>query len=90
MATRRELPWDDIQSTVKRAIYDIAKTSRFVKVAYIAEHIHENNERYPQFKGCTYKTTACRVTASLNRLGWARFTNKGCRNTVFINPDVPV
>lgn len=87
---REDIPWDDIEEQVEKAIDECNKDLRFVKVANIAKYVMSLPDEYPLFAECTYKTTQFRITMSLgpNGLNWPRFTTKGNRSTVFINPKV--
>lgn len=88
MATRTELSWEDIKKDVLEAMEEIYSNKRFVTARVLAQHIQANESRFPQFENCTYKTTVCRVSETLRRENFPRYTNKGCRNSVFINPSV--
>lgn len=93
MSTRHELPWPLIQSDVLSAIDACNEQRPFVSTKKVAYHIFENMDDYPSLTSgiklmTKERTVKSRISMSLEKLGWSRFSNHSAPsgNVVYIDP----
>lgn len=73
---------------VRKAKNDSLPNKRFVNLRHLTEYIHSNKSKYQAFREADYNQIRYRVNKSIVGMGWEEFTAKGCRNTVYIDPEV--
>ena len=92
MSTRTSLPWSRIAAETKRAVRAFAESEgqrdlHVVNTRRLAEFVDADKEKYPLVtSGVTFKGIQGRLTMSMTRMGWKRWTTTAQKGMKFVVP----
>lgn len=89
MATRTELPWNDIAKEVRYAVDQEMPTLKFISVNRLVDQVIQNPEKYGSLSALPIKTMKCRCTHVMrHKFGWETYTKGNGRGPVFVRTEI--